>query len=393
MDPTSLQRLELDKSRALPRMSTKLKRRRSHSLDIPARERHRIYPPSIYSTPDRKYLSDDQHKRQQSSPSAQYFARATPSLAKPPLQLAGLNIQRTSKGIVAVFSLSQKKTIFRWMRTNSARYVRKNEVSFSQLLFTLGFTHPGLPPEVKMALQRKVRRLIWRTGNKLLKGGLITVELDENNNETVKFGEWTKSWMLSDWDGQTRRTGWMDIFFEPNFNELGWTAGTKFQGAVGDVCHPLGPEILVVEEPEALEDQEDDFVEDLYSSRDEFYDGEWPSTPSFQPSYLATARHSHFAYQIDISELPQYQGVQLTPNDRYHPQRPDLEFMALHAQVFYDDEYDEETCGEEPEEPRNVEVADTATHDTKIQEPLHHGDIDDDITSDGRSDSSGSGIL
>jgi hypothetical protein len=215
------------------------------------------------------------------------------------------------------------------------------------LLNALSFTNPTFSGQLRKLLYVKVRHLIWRLGDQLKRDGVITVVLDEENKETVRFAEWMERWLLPIWAGSTRPPGWTELLFNPEFKDMAWNAAQQTSDIVEDMTSSRDHEILVVEEPEvfgiAEEGSSDDGAEevrpeDSSAIYEQFHELNRPRTRFSESSCTAIGRDSHFAYQIDLSELPQHQGMQFTPSHPNHPLQPDPEFVASNPTYSYDEE-------------------------------------------------------
>jgi hypothetical protein len=346
-----LLRLESSEGSADSGRATRTKRPRAIGPEFPIDKRPRIDSPSRYPNLDPRLRQDLYQQHQQIPSSLAHLAPSRPLWSAIPLQLDGLNLQHVLEGKATPLGPVQRKTVYRWMRQNNARKITGHEERLTGLLNALGFTNPAFSGQLRKLLYVKVRHLIWRLGDELKREGVIAVVLDEENKETVRFAEWTERWLLPSWDGSTRPPGWTELFFNPEFKDMAWNAAQQTNDIVEDMNSSLDHEILVVEEPEVLgtaeEGSPDDGAEEVgpedpSTIYEELHELNRPRAIFSESSCTAIGRHSHVAYQIDLSELPQYQGVQLTPNHPNHPPQSDPEFMASHPTDSYDEEYSEE---------------------------------------------------
>ena len=238
------------------------------------------------------------------------------------------------------------KTIYRWMWQHSTRTAKGHEFEFKLLLATLGFNDAAFSPQLRKQLRTKVYDQIRHNSEGLKRLGAVTMALDGNKKKVVQFAEWTEGWASSDsWNGDPRPPNWTQVFFNPYFGEArGWLHLKALVSSKKDSDSPPVPGRLVVEEPEAT-----DLASHQSNNNGQSRGSDITTPEAFDflcRPYLAV---SSPIYDVDVSELPQYHGAQLTPTDPNHPLRSDPRFVPLDLD-FGGDVYEEENFGDEGHE-------------------------------------------
>lgn len=359
------------------------KRRRDQIVELPVDKRRRVDLASSSPLKLHKFQKDTNQKR----PKILVLVARPPlhtrdiaprnhlSLESPPSQpeeLDGLDLQEVLDQNPVSLGSNQMKAIYRWMWQHSTCTAKDHDFEFKLLLLTLGFCHPAFSPELKGLLRAKVYEQISQNATELKLLGAVTTIFDKKKKRRiVQFAEWTEGWMSESWDGSPRPPCWTQLFFNPYFGESrGWLHMRVPVPAGKDTDLLVGPETLVVEEPAAHNQpqHESNHAQQSHASKasEARQDLGNISPRTFRYLFKAAQTSSSPSYRVDISELPQYHGVQLTPNDPNHPLRPHPEFVAS-GQDYYenidDEEYYDEDDYEDSTEGSQVED-DTMDSDT-----------------------------
>jgi hypothetical protein len=217
--------------------------------------------------------------------------------------------------------------------------IQGHTVELRGLLSELGFELPDHPNLTRL-LDIKVRAQIHRIATELRKTEILIVKVGEDKKETLEYAEWAEGWLKESWDGNPEAPGWMQLFLDPYFGdsrplpEIAPVSKRKREPPAVELDNdPPSPdrEIFVVEEPDELHEADDGAQagENNAGLRE-------PYMPVSRTIIASTYKMKEIqkptpplpGYKIDLSELPQYRGVQLTPADPNHPLRPHPDFKA-----------------------------------------------------------------
>ena len=328
------------------------KRRQTESAQSAEDKRRRLALPSSPQKSPRSQKDISRQSQQKLSPPQRpsRHAKGRPpqmpaSPTSPASQPSAVGRWKPQDGLnkkAASLGRDRIRTIYRWMWQHNTRTAKGHEFEFKLLLATLGFSDPVLSPQLRNQLRTKVRDQIRHTSEDLKRLKAITMVLDGNKKKVVQFAEWTEGWMSGNWDGDPRPPSWTQVFLNPYFGEgRGWLHMKVPVSSKEDSDSLLAPETLVVEEREATE---------LANHSNNSGQSRGPDITS--PGAFNFLCRSHLAvsspsYEVDVSELPQYLGVQLTPTDPNHPLRPDPRFVPLDMDCCGEDMYEEEHHGDE----------------------------------------------
>lgn len=215
------------------------------------------------------------------------------------------------------------------------------------------------------------------------------------------FAEWTEAWMSKSWDGSPERPRWTQLFLDPYFGEARGWLHMRVPVPLNEEkeSDPI-PETFVVEESEAIDGpchlSDKPKPEDSTETHEEAQNpGKLPDRITFVSfKFLCTPASpvSNTGYAIDVSQLPQYHGVQLTPNDPYHPLRPDPSFTHADLDLYDESDYEEEEYEEDVEYGEDVEYEEDVDSEEGIEyeedvEDEEDVDVHDDTTTDGEETS------
>jgi hypothetical protein len=339
--------------------SSNRKHARIHTGELPNKKRQRLPSHPILSYASNKLKQHNEIKSQdRSQQKLSLSPRSTPSPREslpqnpaspetspsPPKVLDGLELQDILNKEPVSLGPNQKKAIYRWMWQHSTTTAKGHECEFKFLLASLGFCHAAFSPQLRELLRAKTYEQIRNNATELRKMGAVTTVLNERKKKVVRFAEWTEGWMSTSWDGCTQPPSWTQLFFNPYFGESRGCPDMQSTFSAGeDAKSQPRSEILVIEDTEVSGRTQ-------YGSNHSESDD--PSTTCAESQNLneilfETCRVHYDSigldsgpnYEVDVSQLPQYIGVYLTPNDPYHPMRPDPAFVAMHADVYNDGYY------------------------------------------------------
>lgn len=349
----ALGRQQRDKAPTTQKLSTSKKRAPSRTIEGSMnKKRHRSILSSKSSEIDYSQSSSNSAQFQQKSSSRRCSKApssrkpASPQSPRPKLT----KVPRISK-----FPKHGKKMkyIYRWMWVNSTRSVKGYKAEFDGLLDFFGFTNPAITALAQKQLRAGVEEQIKINAERLKIFGAYTLVANGNKKpKMVRYAEWTEAWMSPSWDGDIRPPHWTHVLFNPYWGkarELLYKRDSPRGEKASDSL--LDPELFVVEEREAENPQRPDSDAPQVSHESQII-----SLEQFNYLCRSNLANSNPGYRVDVSELPQYNGVQLTPCLKDHPVRPDPLFWPveqdqldgeMHESEQYNDGYMDYGGGEE----------------------------------------------
>lgn len=225
------------------------------------------------------------------------------------------------------------------MWVNSTRSVKGYKAEFDGLLDFFGFTNPAITALAQKQLRAGVEEQIKINAERLKIFGAYTLVANGNKKpKMVRYAEWTEAWMSPSWDGDIRPPHWTQVLFNPYWGETRALMRKRDSVGVEKASDSLlDPELFVVEEREADNPQCPGSDAPQVS-----HESQISSLEQFNYLCRSNLASSNPGYRVDASELPQYQGVQLTPCLKDHPVRPDPLFFPMEQ-----DHLDEEMHGSE----------------------------------------------
>ena len=235
---------------------------------------------------------------------------------------------------------NQKKAIYRWMWQYNTTTAKGYEIEFQSLLASLGFCNRAFSPKLKELLRTKAYEQIRHNGIELRRRGAITTVLDEKKKKVAQFAEWTEGWMSKSWDGSPQPPSWRQLFFRPYFGESHRQPHTKLPVVINrDTDSHLEPEKLVVEKTGAsgsnnLEPDRPSITSDESQELNKIM----LETCNIYCNSIGMTSGPN--YEVDVSQLLRYQGVQLTPNDAHRPLQTSRTFVGMYADVYDEEFYD-----------------------------------------------------
>lgn len=225
---------------------------------------------------------------------------------------------------------ARMKSICRWMLQHSTLSVRGHEYEFGKLLAALGFSDSSFSDQLKKDLRAEVQGKIRENAEDFKTLGAFTlVHRGSERNKVVQFAEWTECWMSDNWDGDPRPPSCVTLFFNPYFGEA--QKSRSIRPLLAKDCGStslLSPEALVFEELEIThqprKSSKGDKQDTPLITPDQSSKVKISALSSLNFRQMSSLANSTKNYEVDVSELPQYQSVQLTQSDPLNPLRLDV---------------------------------------------------------------------